>query len=102
MGKVTLTLTDDKGKAITYTNNKVTGYDLLTTFNHQDEIIKLKTNAEVVRARVEYTANLFESPEVTSEAILKGLGNEEIIPVLDGIISSVLGTDKEDAETGEE
>lgn len=97
MAKLEIVLHTKKGD-VTYAEHHVSGQKYLDLLTMQSSFSK-KTSieaGEVIKKRLEFTASLFSDAQVTATSILEGTDPWDLIPMLDRIQSTVVGSEETD------
>lgn len=98
MAKLSITLKDKNGDAVTYSEDKVPAKKVLDFWDLQAKIESdddSYTPKQYLLDRIEFCASLFSAKQVTSKAILESLNAWELEETIDDLILTAVGVKKE-------
>ncbi len=99
MATAYLKLKNDDGSFREYRKEKIKARWVKEAFKHSQEIERMERKGDIVGVidtRLKFTCDFFGDKDLTPEAILDGLENDELIDTLDGLFDTIVGRKKKD------
>ncbi|WP_019299175.1 phage tail assembly chaperone G [Lactococcus garvieae] len=99
MPKLKITLHTKPG--VTFEEEHVSGQNYLDFWNmkadFEDNQDKYSV-VDIIEKRLEFTANLFSSDEITADSILKGTNPWDLMPLLNSIENIIIGAEDNESK----
>lgn len=99
MASACLRLKNEDGSFKEYRKEKIKAYWVKEGFKHSKKISDMEKKGDIVGLideRLKFTCDFFGDKELTPEAILDGLENDELISTLDSLFDSIVGRTRKD------
>ncbi|MFC0232754.1 phage tail assembly chaperone G [Vagococcus entomophilus] len=95
MAKVKLYLTNKNDEKVVHETKKLTGRAVRKAFEVME---KLETETSYVKqldGLIDYVVDVFDNEKVTEDSILDGIASEKLMEELQGVVTTVVGGDKQ-------
>lgn len=103
MGRTYLKLENEDGSFREYKKDRITARWVKEGMKHSKKIDELGRKDDlvgVIEERLRFTCDFFGDKDLTPDAILDGLQNDELMPTLDRVFDDIMGRSQEGTAEG--